>query len=376
MLRSRMAPISLPRTSQMHGGFSGVSSNWAMAQAKQRAVLALFVLVMVISLFLSLRAADPQHGMLAALWLYDGTDSVPLKPTLESRADTDLVWQIPEDARAVLFLAHGCHNKATHFWDEHPQCSTCVGLPEDRHLVLEALRRRYAVIAISSKGKKGCWNFMADAGYVKEILTSWIQEHGLGGLPLSALGASSGGFFVSRLAQELSFKSLVIMISHGSFFDPKFGQIKPTYPPSLFVHMPKDGRTAEKVGRSMELLREARVRTAEVKCNEFPITPTFFSEKIPGIDSRLSARIFSVLKDSGLLDRKGFMRMDGRDSNWQMTVKKRNVLPVEARGRLKWENHIQEELNCAYGFHEMTALESATMLDWLDDPTTAVLESV
>ena len=78
-------------------------------------------------------------------------ETVPplLAPVYKVMHGAEAVWQIPLEPRAAVFYAHGCTHKATHFWDTHPDCPKCFGLPEDRALVLAALERQYAVLAVS-----------------------------------------------------------------------------------------------------------------------------------------------------------------------------------------------------------------------------------
>ncbi|RCU28013.1 hypothetical protein DVA81_19915, partial [Acinetobacter baumannii] len=59
---------------------------------------------------------------------------------------TDVIWQIPDSPKAVLFLAHGCNGRASNFWDRSLSCPNCVGLPEERLIVFHALTRRFAVL--------------------------------------------------------------------------------------------------------------------------------------------------------------------------------------------------------------------------------------
>ncbi|KAL7087254.1 hypothetical protein ACP275_13G056000 [Erythranthe tilingii] len=81
---------------------------------------------------------------------------VQLDPTVELRNGTDLIWQIPNLPKAVLFLAHGCNGRALNFWDKSCNCPNCIGLPEERLIVLNALARNFVVIAVSSK--RVCWS--------------------------------------------------------------------------------------------------------------------------------------------------------------------------------------------------------------------------
>lgn len=283
---------------------------------------------------------------------------VQFSPTVEYINGSEVIWQIPKSAKSVLFIAHGCHGRAVNFWDRSPNCLNCIGLPEERLLVLHALARQYAVITISSSME--CWSFLKDKEKVKSILKWWLKEKKLLGLPVVALGASSGGYFISALATEFHFYSLTIMISEGMF---KVMEAQTKYPPTLFVHMPNDVRRMELVAETMEMLKGKGVHVAEVKCPEFPLTPTFLSDRIPGLDERTSIRIFEVFKETGIINENNYMTRDGRSISWQKPLRRRKVI---SDAKNEWEGHIQEELNLAYGYHEMTSLQSEQIFDWFD----------
>ncbi|EFJ13260.1 hypothetical protein SELMODRAFT_122862 [Selaginella moellendorffii] len=286
--------------------------------------------------------------------------SVELLPILGSKHGSEFLWQMPpRPARAILFLAHGCHCRATFFWDTSPNCPHCIGLPEDRLYVLKALESRYAVIAISSTNT--CWDRQADTGKVVSILQGWIRENRLDGLPIFALGASSGGYFVSTLALQLRFNATVLMISEGHFEVMDFDR---DYPATLFAHMPRDERRAIGVARSMKLLKEKGVGTEEIQCLALPVTPQLLSDRIPGVGDEASRKIYQALKEAGILDENDFMRSDGRRVGWRAVLERRNAFPVSLK---KWEHHIQEELNAAYAYHEMTSAPLERTFDWFAD---------
>ncbi|MFS7993776.1 putative PAN/Apple domain-containing protein [Helianthus anomalus] len=58
------------------------------------------------------------------------------------RHNVQVIWQIPGSPRSILFIAHGCNGRAANFWDKSPNCDNCVGLPEERAIVKEALARK------------------------------------------------------------------------------------------------------------------------------------------------------------------------------------------------------------------------------------------
>jgi hypothetical protein len=159
----------------------------------------------------------------------------------------------------------------------------------------------------------------------------------------------------------MSLAAVVIMIAEGTFGKPA-ASLPATYPPTMFFHMPKDKRTAALVDRNSKMLRKIGVEVMELQSLEFPLTPTLLSERIHGLDSRLSERIWNVFKEGGFVDENGYVRKDGRSTPWKNALVKRGsweeVTP--------WAGHIAEELNLAYGYHEMTTLHINEMFDWIE----------
>ncbi|KAK6157512.1 hypothetical protein DH2020_011760 [Rehmannia glutinosa] len=267
---------------------------------------------------------------------------VRLDPTVEFRNGTDLVWQIPDSPKAVLFLAHGCSGRAVNFWDKSPNCPNCVGLPEERLIVLHALARKFAVLAVSSKGI--CWSLGEERWIVKDMIQWWIAKQKLEKLPVFALGASSGGYFVSVLATGLQFRGIALMIAEGVY---SHLDITKDYPSTLFVHMPKDENRKRKIEKYLVAMKEKGIDVAEVKCMEFPLTPQLFANRI---------------REKGFIDRNGYMRDDGRAIPWKTAIEERNILLPDK----SLVNHIQEEMNLAFAYHEMTSLQSQQIFDWFE----------
>ncbi|CAM8887972.1 unnamed protein product [Rhodiola kirilowii] len=279
------------------------------------------------------------------------------RPVLEVINGKEVLSQIPDSPKAVLFLAHGCSGRAINFWDKSPECPNCVGLPEERRIVLEALSRNFAVIAVSSDGT--CWSFGEERVIVKDVISAWVDKNKLGRLPLHALGASSGGYFVSVLAVDMKFSSIVLMIAEGLF-----GQMDAPnkYPPTLFVHMPKDLVRNKKINKYVHTLRNKGIDVAEVKCLEFPLTPTLLSERVAGLDESVSNKLYTLLKNKGFIDANGYLKSDGRAIRWKDALQGSNVL-LPDKSLL---NHIQEELNLAFAYHEMTSLQSEDIFNWFE----------
>ncbi|CAN6978361.1 hypothetical protein BRARA_I04055 [Brassica rapa] len=278
-------------------------------------------------------------------------------PTVEIRNGTRLIWKIPTNKpKAVLFIAHGCHRKASDFWDKSPSCPKCTGLPEEKVLVRTALSKSFAVITVSSSGT--CWSFGKEKRVVRDVIKTWVKKHNLESLPLVALGASSGGYFVSALALDMEFSSIVLMIAEGVFDRIS---VSKRYPPTLFVHMPKDVYRQQKIREFLEGLRVVGVDAAEVECLDLPLSPGFLGDRIEGFDGGVSAQVFEVLREKGFVDEKGYMKRDGRRTPWREALSGYKISLEESL-----VTPVEEELNLAYAYHEMTSLQSEQIFNWFE----------
>lgn len=322
-------------------------------------LIACLGLILVVSILLigeNSEKPNSSYGLVKQKWnSFDS--SVQLNPTVELRNGTDVIWQIPDSPKAVLFLAHGCNGRAVHFWDRSPNCPNCIGLPEERLLVLHALSRGFAVFTISSAGR--CWTLGEERLVVREIIRWWVERHKLEKLPLVALGASSGGYFVSALAKGLRFSSIALMIAEG-LFDQM--DIPEDYPPTLFVHMPKDSYRQRKIGEFLVVLRNKGIDVAEIECMEFPLSRNFFTDRIPGLEQANSTKLFELFQEKGFIDENGYMRSDGRRTRWKEALRESNAIFLNKN----LVHHVQEELNLAFAYHEMTSLPSEQIFKWFE----------
>ncbi|WOL11110.1 hypothetical protein Cni_G19871 [Canna indica] len=329
-------------------------------QAIPLALLFLLLGVVILAIFINGRGSNEsiaQSDLSKSVSNHLVVTAARSQPTVRFMNGTDVIWQIPEFPKAVLFIAHGCNCRAGNFWDQSAACPHCIGLPEDRLIVLNALDRKFAVLAVSSSGR--CWSKEKDIAIVKWIIEWWIQENKLEKLPVTALGASSGGYFVSALAKEMRFSSIALMIASGVF--DSMG-VPVGYPPTIFVHMPKDLHINRLIKKNMEALRKKGIDVKEVRCMEFPLTPALLSERIPGLDQAFSLMLFKLFQEKGFIDEKGYLKNDGRATSWKQALKEKEP----SSEKYEWLDHIQEELNLAFAYHEMTSLPIDDILHWFE----------
>lgn len=325
-----------------------------------RVAIVVFLVLILIAFILVLKSKEKPNTsfILPKLKWNSFRSSTQFHPSLEFMNGTDVIWQIPDSPKAILFIAHGCNGRAANFWDRSPSCLNCIGLPEERLIVLHALSRKFAVLTISSTGR--CWSLLGnERKRVEGIIKWWADKNKLEKLPIVALGASSGGYFVSALATEMRFSSIALMIAEGVFDSM---DIQRDYPPTLFIHMPKDLKRMRLIGENMEALKKQGISVAEIKCVEFPLTPNLLSDRIPGLDENVSVKLFHLFHEKGFIDENGYMRNDGRAIHWKDSLKEIEV----SLDKFEWANHIQEEMNLAFAYHEMTSLQSEQILNWFE----------
>lgn len=204
----------------------------------------------------------------------------------------------------------------------------------------------------------------AEATRVANILKGWREIHHLTSLPFHAFGASSGGYFISILAHLVEFDSLVVMISSGvsMAFKTELMSGKP-YPPSLFVHMPKDENTEAGVRHSLKLLKEKKVEAAELLCKELKVTPSFFSNRIPAFSMETSKNLYQVLNTSGMLTEENYLTTDGRSIKWYDLLEKNNILPETLLAK-RLKPFVDEELNLAFAYHELSSENASQIVEW------------
>jgi hypothetical protein len=264
-------------------------------------------------------------------------------------------------ARGVLLLAHGCGGSATDFFDEcggsESQQEKCIGQPVERHLVLTSLAQGLAVVAISSSDRDNsrCWSF-DDVGMVKDGLANLRKlEPDISELPLLAIGASSGGSFVSMLAASfksddpLRVRSVAVQIMGVSPRD-----LEASGAATVMWHMPRDGGIGSIVERNVAKLKEMNKQPwMEVLCEPLSVGPDFFSRWSHKIDEATSKDIVGALTEAGFLDGEGKLTKDPRKNpEWRKALESRvEAVKSGAVSLVADASPVPELLNTAYGVH-------------------------
>lgn len=269
------------------------------------------------------------------------------------------MWQKPpgiEPPRALLFLAHGMCHGAEDFFGE----AGFTGLPEEQRIVSAALAQGFLTVAASSTDRDDkYWEPDMDGPLVAEAIREVLRREGLDpALPCVALGASNGGTFVMHLPLWVPLRAVVCQIMAVR---EHVLAAMPGSPPVLFVHMPRDTRTAAGVARNVQRLVANGVTAEEQRCGPMSIGNDFFAERC-GIDSETSAKMSQSLRDAGLLDDQDFLLHDPRESEWRTVLQ-----PFAAAlgdSLVPDRSPISEVLNVAWAEHEITSEGIQAQLDF------------
>lgn len=294
--------------------------------------------------------------------------------------ETEMVWELPATPpRAVFFLAHGCAHSSSDFWPPTLSAKHALGLPEEVRLRKKVVSSGYAALAVSSSDRANsrCWSFEVDGPLVKRALASFFAATSLStSLPVVAFGASSGGAFVLQLPQIVP--TVAAVVSQIMALPPSM--LPPIMPPTLFVHMPRDQRTAAYVTRCVKRLRQGGVVAHEIEVHPQRPTAEFFLQRIEGLSPASANALHAALKKGGLLNASGHLRDDPRRSSWRDVVHSTPGLgdalpgpsPNGAPDSLVGdESAVSEALNVAWAQHEIASDPTDATLRWLADLETS-----
>eukprot|EP01041_Mallomonas_annulata_P005150 gene5150-10292_t len=190
----------------------------------------------------------------------------------------EIVWQSPTTTiTGVVFLAHGCAHSATDWFPQSDSCRGCIGLPVEMDIVERFLTQGYVVFATSSIERvRKCWNdddipnTATAVNHIYKTLHLNILE-----TPLFALGASSGGYFVSLFGQHapsFNLKVSAICMQISGLYDAD-----PATPPVIFVHMAKDRQLAHHIMSLAQQLVRKGVPAEHYPCRPKTVTPEYFT---------------------------------------------------------------------------------------------------
>jgi hypothetical protein len=275
--------------------------------------------------------------------------------------------------RGVLIFFHGCNHSGQDMFE----------LPEDRIVALAALNRGLAVLSPTSQDRgSGCWSRREDAEIFEKnnVVGKWMASVGLPGtLPRMGMGASSGGSFLFSVYQTLGLKSIASYVSGKGFTESELtaGNV----PATIYVHMPKDVNTADRIEANCKTLVLAGIPVKKIEINSHPFTLELCARRLPEFgDRRCQTFIRDVLASNKNLLDKDDMSVRAPVGEWKDVMEKAKLddgldaSSKKKKGALYDKNFaghswlwasMGEEIAASFAVHEMTSERREEVLDFL-----------
>lgn len=260
----------------------------------------------------------------------------------------------PRKIKGVALLIHGCGQDANDWFE----------LPEHRHVAAHLVRRRLALLAISSGNRvNGCWSTRfphwqnEDVERVIIVVSQWSSDQNIPPTaPFYALGISSGATMLSVLSASNLLPNLVsqaLYISPGN--QRAFRNATVAYPNTLFIHLTTDQHYASPsaiaAGRKILLRRKVEL-VGELALGKPSLTPLTLHEREPRISEEMSRKIFSVLE----------LQRDDMEKAMRVSTNE-EVASLWADKNLR--RAAKQVIRVVNGQHELSAMHAERMTEWL-----------
>ena len=215
---------------------------------------------------------------------------------------------------------------------------------------------------------------------VRDAIAAFRTKHSLADeakTPLIVFGASSGGALALMLPALIP--RIKAVVSQIMGIPPSM--LPEQAPPTLFVHMPRDQRTASMVQKCVRKLRQGGVATAEIAVPPAKPTAGFFLHRIERLAPAAAIQLHGALKRAGLLDADGYLADDPRRTGWREVLRADAKLMAQLPGPAPNgpsdtlradESAVAEALNVAWAMHEIVSDQIDATLRWVGDPTNTV----
>jgi hypothetical protein len=260
--------------------------------------------------------------------------------------------RLPPQVNGVVLLFHGCSHDGKDFFR----------LLEERWIVSHILNRSFAAVAFTSANRRsGCWS-----GEDVPLVQASFAKLGFDrSLPLLAFGASSGGYFVTKIARDIPVEGVIVEISTGT------GSTGETLAvPAAFIYMEKDVRfaSATAIGKVKDRLKARGIPSEAYGVKGFTLPARIFVERLPEFfDAAKAKALFEELQQWKFVDSEGTLLEDPRrtaivDQTMQILVTK-GFVKEEAVALVK--ANIVELYNGAWAYHELTREKVPEAIDFL-----------
>lgn len=302
-----------------------------------------------------------------------------IKSPSHPERETEIVYHVPNtggEIRATALLLHGCYHHGRNFFSKSSTCEKCVGLSEELRITRILLEQEsIAVIAITSNERRtGCWSD-TDYDHVQDALEVFKSQHHLTGLPVLALGTSSGGVFGVQLAVRGIVDAALVGAMHLRDELVQKWIAMEKKPPVYIAAMPRDEEKLGKIQANFEAMNGQGPVVLDVDtCRPRTLDASFLNERVPNLSIASAQAIVSDLIEAGHIDAvTGLLVRDptgGSESNWREVLKSGCGAPewacLENQPLEMGESPLAKALNRAWAFHEYCSEVTIKALEFFE----------
>jgi hypothetical protein len=246
----------------------------------------------------------------------------------------------------VFLLLHACAYNSDDWF----------ALPEEVPMVRDLLSRGFLLAApdaIIQPG--GCWDPNLNRESLIYSFGLFRSAFGLEGLPLYAVGSSSGGTMLSSLVDHISFAGTMFIVSPGSATLHSVGTFsRKDHPPSAFVFMPPDTFGVETyIMAAVSTLQHNNVPVATFKAEPRPVSTLIDQAESMRIEKGVVQQMVSVISNVHFCKMAYpgtplFLNPGYSDVTYNTLVARYPLTPVQSKS-------LWEELKVCEGVHSPTS---------------------
>ncbi|KAK9832782.1 hypothetical protein WJX81_000731 [Elliptochloris bilobata] len=305
--------------------------------------------------------------------------------------EREIVTTIPvsQNPRGVVFAFHGCLQYVTEFGFKSASCPNCHGTPEMMTLVWKFVKSGYAVVAMSARRGGDQWRCYETRWPPEEwqelpgiirVIRHFLRERRWWHLPRYTFGSSSGGVIALELPLRFPFQAAMSMLlgfrseilDSEDALEPRNlhnGATWP-YPPVMIMRILDDEKdVVERCNKTIEVMAERGVNVSEWVIRPYPLSETFFAERLRGCDLVCSAEVYARLRDADIIDARGFSKWHKCENCWDRTYEKAktalwDIFPTWEDDH--YDRYFKEMMWASLGAHDTTAQHADAIIDFYE----------
>lgn len=296
---------------------------------------------------------------------------IVLEPSTFACQSRTHYFQIPPNPKGTVVFLHGCARTAQGFWTPTHAHPECLGFPEDVSHTKQILAKGYAALIPTPRDLQVLgWSHQAgDEAPLVNIITTFLETHGLTNKPVILGGASAGGGMAQGLVQWIPANHAHVpwtihgIISEVESHSPAPDAV-PHFPPLVYMVMERDEESIVTATQHVSAQTKKGCRAGMVVSPVRKVYDAYFSDRVPGMTIAESKTIVDALNAMKVLDAQGRLlkNVDIKSPEFQNELRKHAPFIKNLTVRT---SPIMQALLVAYAQHEHVSDWTSAAIDFI-----------